>query len=167
MQVVFTPPASGKNSSFGGFMSFSKSLREIAWSVAYKYLGSWYIWGGDDPYGFDCSGFVIEILKSVGKLPAEGDWTAQQLYYLFEDRKTTIPKMGTLVFFCKKNDPSRKIVHVEMCLNDKLSIGAMGGGSFIRTAEDASKHNAFIKIRPFEDKGRLEVKAFIDIFDEV
>jgi len=30
---------------------------------------TFYLWGGDDPLaGFDCSGFVIEILKSVGIL---------------------------------------------------------------------------------------------------
>ena len=43
--------------------------RFYAYKLAWKYIGKFYKWGGDDPSGFDCSGFVIEILKSVGILP--------------------------------------------------------------------------------------------------
>ena len=54
-------------------------MRSVATKVAWHYLGTPYIWGGDDFSGFDCSGFVIEILKSVGILPRDGDWTAAML----------------------------------------------------------------------------------------
>ena len=41
--------------------------------VAFSLLHKPYIWGGDNPAkGVDCSGLVIEILKSMGKLPARG-----------------------------------------------------------------------------------------------
>ena len=47
-------------------MNFRKNMAfEIAWHL----LGTPYRWGGDDPIlGFDCSGFIVEILKSVGVL---------------------------------------------------------------------------------------------------
>jgi len=46
---------------------------------ALSYLGTPYVWGGDDPSGFDCSGFVIECLKSAGILNEREDYTAESL----------------------------------------------------------------------------------------
>lgn len=47
--------------------------RKIATKVAWSFIGKWYKWGGDDPSGFDCSGFVIEILIGYG------DFSKQQI----------------------------------------------------------------------------------------
>lgn len=123
-----------------------KSDQEIATQIAFSFIGRPYIWGGDDPSGFDCSGFVIEILKSVGKLPREGDWTAHSLCNRFVDEGKKVDDLqeGCLVFFGDLN----KINHVEYMINDELSIGASGGGSSTKTAADAWKQNAYIKIRP-------------------
>lgn len=141
--------------------------REIALTVAWRYLGKWYLWGGDNPQGFDCSGFVIECLKSAGVLPAKGDWTASGLWYKFASKHLVHePRAGCLVFFRKLTDPSQKIIHVEMCLDDELSIGAMGGGSCIKTIADAFAHDAFIKIRNFREKDKLVVHGFVDPFME-
>ena len=49
--------------------------RELFVDVLWNYLGTWYSWGGDDPEGFDCSGLVVEGLKSVGMIPRGGDAT--------------------------------------------------------------------------------------------
>ena len=55
-------------------------MKNIVSSLAFKFIGLPYIWGGDDTIkGFDCSGFVIELFKSVGILPRKGDWTAETL----------------------------------------------------------------------------------------
>lgn len=141
------------------------STREIALRAAWKYLGKWYLWGGDNPQGFDCSGFVIECLKSGGILPVRGDWTASELWYKFTEKCSVhSPKAGCLVFFRKLTDPSQKIVHVEMCLDGELSIGAMGGGKYVKTIADAFAHDAFIKIRKFREKGNLVVHGYVDPF---
>jgi len=114
--------------------------RQIAKNIAWKYLGSWYKWGGDDPSGFDCSGLVIEILKSVGILPRRYDARAEQLSYKF--KRVNRPYLGCLVFY------GSPITHVEFCLDKKLSIGASGGGRKTLEIKDAIRDNAFIKIRP-------------------
>lgn len=136
-------------------------MLEIATQVAWSYLGRFYRWGGDDPGGFDCSGFVIEILKSVGKLPRTGDWTAQGLYDHFADQKCLNSQEGCLVFWQGRT----KIVHVEYCLTESLSIGASGGGSKTKTEADAIAQNAFIKIRPFAS--RPQVRGLVDPFSSL
>lgn len=126
--------------------------KELAQGVALSFLGTPYYWGGDDPMqGFDCSGFVIEILKSVGKLPRNGDWTAANLYTLFTH--VSAPEAGCLVFW---NNGYGRIIHVEYCLDNVLSIGASGGGSATDSVQDAIRSNAYIKIRPFATRKNIE-----------
>jgi len=118
-------------------------MRDVALKIAFSYIGRPYIWGGDDPSGFDCSGFIIEILKSIGRLPRKGDWTASQLSQKWQ--RTGTPHRGDLVFW---ENEHHHVIHVEMCIGDGLAIGASGGGSKTLTVADAAKHNAFIKVRP-------------------
>ncbi len=123
--------------------------REIALKVAWSFIGKPYIWGGDDPVkGFDCSGFVIECLKSGGILPRKGDWTAHGLCGLFSS--VIDPYEGCLVFW-----GSPKIIHVEICIDEKFSIGASGGGSKTLSEFDAIKQNAYIKARPFKTRNGI------------
>ncbi len=137
--------------------------RETALKIAWHYLGTPYIWGGDDFSGFDCSGLMVEILKSVGALPRGGDWTASGLWKSFKDKcQVKKPGPGCMVFW--SNRAGAKIIHVEMCLDDKLSIGASGGGSKTKTEQDAVAQNAFIKIRPF--RSRNHIFGFIDPFNK-
>jgi murein DD-endopeptidase len=112
---------------------------------AEAWIGSWYKWGGDDPSGFDCSGFVIECLKAWGKFPRKQDTTANGLLQKFTAFQIITPYPASLVFWC---DPTSKAYHVEICVTNWQSIGASGGGSKTLTIEDAIRDNAFIKIRP-------------------
>jgi len=133
--------------------------RDIASKIAWTYLGTPYVWGGDDPIlGFDCSGFCIEILKSVGILPKTGDWTAQMLWDKFKEKEIDTSHAGCLVFW--NNSSKTKIVHVEYAINDALSIGASGGGSATTSVSAAIAQNAYIKVRPF--KSRRNIKGFLD-----
>jgi peptidoglycan endopeptidase LytE len=132
----------------------------IASQVAWSMIGKPYIWGGDDPVlGFDCSGFVIEIMKSVGVLPKAGDWTAAELWSKFADRRVEYASEGHLVFW---KNASGSINHVEYCLDDKHSIGASGGCESTTTVADAVAQNAYIMVRPISS--RLRRAGYVDPF---
>jgi hypothetical protein len=151
---------------------------KIAERVAYSHLGKPYVWGGDSALeGFDCSGLVIEILKSVGILPLIGDWTAAGLWRHFQDCVTVAPQLGCLVFW---GDSTGRIRHIEFCLTSRLSLGASGGGSantppdptgdpvvdrldrILFLLEGSGDDDAYIKIRPFDT--RPGVVGFVDPF---
>ena len=63
-------------------------------ATALSYRGTPYVWGGDDPSGFDCSGFVLECLKSVGLLPERADLTADRLMKSLDCRVVIEPTEG-------------------------------------------------------------------------
>ena len=131
--------------------------REIALKVAWSFLGKPYFWSGDDPMaGFDCSGFVIECLKSAGRLPRTGDWTANGLYGKF--KPVEIPYESCLVFW----ENNSRIVHVELCIDDIYAIGFSSGGSDTLTVQDAINSNAYCKVRPFNSRAGLY--GFVDPF---
>ena len=120
------------------------NIREIIVRYAEKFIGTPYIWGGDDPSGFDCSGLVIEVLKGVGVLPRSGDWTADSLRKILVS--ATEPRKGNIVFYWNRG--RNKVVHTEICFNDDLTIGSSGGGAETTTEEAAWRQNAYIKLRP-------------------
>jgi hypothetical protein len=144
------------------------SLRVLATSIAEHELGKPYIWGGDDPIeGFDCSGFVVEVLKSVGLLPPSGDWNAAALYERFRHTATRDPASltpGMLVFWHRGTPP--RIGHVEMVYyrdsDTVLTIGAAGGGATTLTRADAVKQNAYVRIRPIAAGWIGAVDPFVD-----
>ena len=127
-------------------------------STARHYEGVPYTWGGDDPSAFDCSGLTIECFKGIGVLPRKGDWSARGLYTMWRSGMVIIPKAGDVIFWM--NAAHNDIVHVEIILNDEMSIGASGGGSRVKTLQDAIKANAFIKKRPF--RSRKHIKGFFN-----
>lgn len=130
------------------------SLRDAALSVWESFLNLPYRWGGDDPLeGVDCSGLVLEGLKSVGLVPRELDVTADQLLQLtFKDlpRVTDERKLraGMLVFWAKTGQPMHHVEIVWAAFADRtLTIGASGGGSKTTDRAAAVQMNAYVKIR--------------------
>ena len=135
--------------------------REFAVKLAWEFLGRPYRWGGDDPMaGFDCSGFMLEILQSVGLVPHGHDTTAHGLYAMYANKAVDLPARGCLVFW----ERSGKMVHVEMCLNEDLSIGASDGCSATEDEAAAVLHNAYIKIRPFLPRKGQARLYYVDPF---
>ena len=133
-------------------------MNRVIYNYAISMLGLPYIWGGDDSIeGFDCSGLVIELLKADGLLPNSFDTTSQGLYdkYITSTKhfrkvhklEKLTPEFGRLCFYGKS---PTNITHVAMCLDNELVIEAGGGGSSIKTKEDAVKRNAFVRVRPYD-----------------
>lgn len=131
--------------------------KDYACRLAWHFIGTFYTWKGDDPSGFDCSGFVIEILKSVGIVPRKYDNTARGLYEEMFDKLVARPYKGCLVFF---GEPI--VSHVEFCIDNEFSIGASGGGKATTTIKKAIEQNAFIKLRPI--KRNRNIVGYIDPF---
>ncbi len=113
--------------------------------TALAYLGTPYRWGGDDPSGYDCSGFVIECLKTCGLLKETEDLTADGLYHRFDHCNTEHPVPGCLLFTFNEKG---RATHVVICLDSAFQIGASGGTRYTVNKAEAWKHNAYVKIRP-------------------
>ena len=127
--------------------------RDLMMRVAWHYLGTPYIWGGDDPSGMDCSGFAIECLQSVGVLPRQGDWSAAGLWDVFKAGRRALYydyAAGDLIFW--RAQDTENIIHVEILVDKTRSIGASGGGSTVLSTVEAWRRNSYIKIRPFASR---------------
>jgi cell wall-associated NlpC family hydrolase len=124
--------------------------RDLALFIWEKQLGKPYIWGGDDSVqGFDCSGLVLEGLKSVGLINRGKDFTSAQLAEMWPPIPNEDLRPGMLLFWTRGS----KIGHVEIVwrvLDSGLvvTIGASGGGSKTTDAAAAARDNAYTKIRP-------------------
>ena len=89
-------------------------------NMAKKYLGGKYVWGGERPSGFDCSGYTQYIFNKIGiKLPR----TAYEQSKVGIEVQGSLQK-GDLLFF--NTDPSRGIpvTHVGVYLEDGKFIHA-------------------------------------------
>ena len=126
-------------------------------SYAEKFLGTPYLWAGDDPSGLDCSGYVIECLKSVGKVKSKFDTTADGLLKMLSDQEYPTPTVGGLFFYMKGD----KATHVGIYVGRSLCWSASGGNSTTDSPQKAWDQNAFIKQHPI----RFENIRFVRLFD--
>ena len=124
-------------------------------NIAVEYLQHWllipYSYGGSDFSGMDCSGIIIEVLKSVGILPHKLDDTAHGLYLKFKAKQVDRGYSGCLVFWFKEG----KARHVMMMCDDFHVMGACGGTGETQTLKDAIRDDAFVKMRPIDHKGDI------------
>lgn len=124
---------------------------KILYDYAMKHVGLPYRWGGDNPVeGYDCSGFVIELLKSVGELGHNVDMTSQGLFDHYEKQGVQNSYgLGSLSFYGMS---ATKIRHVGFCLDEYRMVEAGGGTSTTTNVTEAIKQNAFIRIRPIKSR---------------
>jgi len=137
-----------------------KSARQWFLQTALSYLGTPYIWGGDDPSGFDCSGFVIECLKTAGLIKEREDMTADELLKRYTDNRVNQPCKGALLFTVNKKGTA---THVVICLDRYFQIGASGGTKRTNNRQESWRDNAYVKIRPirFDRQSYIVVDPFV------
>lgn len=137
--------------------------KQLLYDLARSYLHTPYIWGGDDATGLDCSGLVIELLKSFGIVPSGFDATAKGLFNILKSRTgstvTPTDQFGRLVFFGR--DVS-EISHVAFCLGGGLILEAGGGDSKTTSEAEAVKRNAFVRVRPLKSRSDLVAILHMD-----
>lgn len=90
-------------------------------SLSKQFLNSPYLWGGKNPFGIDCSGFVQVVYKVLGiKLPRDANQQVkigETINFISEVRA------GDLAFF---DNEEGNIVHVGIVLNQYEIIHASG-----------------------------------------
>lgn len=108
---------------------------------AQKFIGKVeYIWGGNDVMvGVDCSGFVCEMLRSIGELDGR-DLTAQGIAeYLIENNWCESAAITDAVLFYGKS--VEEIGHVAIAINEHQIVEAGGEGR-------VSTDKGYVRVRP-------------------
>lgn len=136
--------------------------KHILYEYAMSFLGTPYLWGGDGPIdGIDCSGLVIELLKSQGVLPRVYDSNAAGLFVDLAKRPGSVVAakvdIGTLIFFGVES-----ITHVGFALSDTLMLEAGGGDHTVVNRETAAAKNAFVRVRPINSRGDMRSTLNVD-----
>lgn len=114
---------------------------------ALSFLHQPYRWGGSNPLtGFDCSGLVLEIFKSIGAAPFP-DGSAQTLYTHFRNNGITSGVgPGALCFYGKT---AMSITHVGFMINLVQILEAGSGDSSTVSLVRASEQGACVRLRPY------------------
>ncbi|MGM7634593.1 LysM peptidoglycan-binding domain-containing protein [Bacillus sp. Hm123] len=111
----------------GGSFSVARLLAE-----AKKHMGVPYVWGGKQPSGFDCSGYIYYVFNQAGKkLPR----TNTEGYYS-RSYFVSNPQPGDLVFF--KNTYKKGISHMGIYLGNNQFIQASSSQGITITSLDNS-----------------------------
>jgi cell wall-associated NlpC family hydrolase len=90
-------------------------MRDSMVVFAQQYIGVPYKWAGNDPSGFDCSGYTKFVLNQYGyKLPR----IAGDQYEVSKDIKHHKAQKGDLVFFGTKKGSGYNITHVGIIVSN-------------------------------------------------
>lgn len=104
--------------------------KQVVEQYALSYLGTPYIWGGNNRNGIDCSGFICALLRASGKISYDTDLTGQGIYHrakALSENNVEI-SFGSLAFF---GPALNEINHVAYLIDEKnkMMIHAAGGDS--------------------------------------
>jgi cell wall-associated NlpC family hydrolase len=97
--------------------------RESLAATGLRFLGIPYIWGGNTPKGFDCSGLIQRVFWLHGiELPRDSDLQARVGRLIPAGRPEAL-HTGDLLFFGRT---AESVTHVAMALSDGLFLHAYG-----------------------------------------
>ena len=110
---------------YGAWKGARQPTAENIERTARKFIGRPYLWGGNSPKGFDCSGFTKTVFYLNGiDLMRDSSQQARQGVEVPLDGDLSQLKKGDLLFFGRRprrGGPER-VVHVGIYLGDKLFI---------------------------------------------
>lgn len=104
-----------------------ESKRPLLVAAAREVIGRPYIWGGNGPYFFDCSGVILHCLRRAG-YPSLRDMRAIDLANLFSKFATDQFAPGVLAFY---GNPISHVMAVLQLWDDNtpVMVGAVHGSS--------------------------------------
>jgi len=118
-----------------------------------------YIWGGEGPWGYDCSG-LAQYIMGLLELDPKDDQSADDLKNYFTKNGSNIyligndkPDLGDLVFY----GSVLKASHIAVCLNSEMMIEAGGGDHTCITKERALALDAKVKVTRIDHRKDLLV----------
>lgn len=120
-------------------------------AYAKSFLHTPYKWGGNNPLeGLDCSGFVQQVLKSIGIAP-KVRYSAKALhdFYLQDGTVGKLGK-GSLCFYGKSPE---YIDHVAFMVDEYRIIEAGSGDATCINRETAARLGAVVRMRPYNKRG--------------
>lgn len=103
----------------------SRELRALAW--AFTQAGKPYVWGGNGPYGYDCSGLVVAAFARQGIYLPRTTYNMAGSGHL---HRTYSPKKGDIVLWFG----SGGAFHVEFFISHGTTFGAHHRGTVISYA---------------------------------
>jgi len=118
--------------------SYPSYNKESIIKNAKNYLGGKYVWGGTQPEGFDCSGYVKYLYEKEGiALPRTAYEQSKVGQYVSRDKL----KKGDLLFFLTDKKRHLPITHVGMYIgNDKFIHAASRKKGIIISSLSKSKY---------------------------
>lgn len=122
-------------------------MNRDAADYASHFIGTPYLWGGDDPMsGFDCSGLVLEVLQAHGVIERGRDFSAHGLRELLIGRGcpeiTGLGYPGCIVFW---PGATGRIGHTAIMVDSEHMVHAAGGGGAVDSLDAAKRFNAYIR----------------------
>ena len=132
------------------FTKISGNPKEIVTTLANRFLGVPYFWGGKTPKGLDCSGFIQLLFKLAGiKIRRDSPMQFEDAQLVSENFLDGNP--GDLLFFAENGD---RITHVGLKLNRNEIIhtrGMVRKNSLDKNSEhfDEFLFNTFVAVKTF------------------
>jgi len=108
----YVKPSNSIHPNESASISLSGSVRNDIVKYAEKYIGTPYVWAGNTPNGFDCSGYTSYVFKEFN---VEVPRTASDQKANSKKIITANAKKGDLVFFGKGNS----VTHVGIVVSEK------------------------------------------------